>query len=64
MPPAKGQWESSNILLEERMIPVRIACTREQIEAIADMTAEYYMQDAVMYYLISNEVIIKHYALS
>ena len=64
MPPAQGQWVSSNRLLEERMIPVRIACTREQINSIADMTAAYYSQSAVMFYRISDEVVIKHYALS
>ena len=60
--PACGQWVSpSNQLFEEWMIPVRIACERNQIETIADMTAAYYSQQAVMYYRISDEVVIKHY---
>ncbi len=60
--PANGQWVSNNgTLLVERMIPVRIACTREQIEKIADLTAAHYCQEAVMFYCLSNEVEIKHY---
>ena len=60
--PAKGQWMSwDNVLFVERMIPVRIACTPEQIEQIADMTAKYYEQHAVLFYKVSDEVRIKHY---
>ena len=60
--PVKGQWVCpEGQLYEERMIPVRIACTEEQMERIADMTAEYYKQKAIMFYLISNQVKIKHY---
>lgn len=46
----------------ERMIPVRIACEETDIEKIADLTASYYNQIAVMYYKISDYVKIKHYA--
>lgn len=61
-PPVKGQWISnSNELFSEDMIPVRIACSEEQIEEIADFTAKHYKQLAVMYYLVSNNVIIKSY---
>lgn len=60
--PAKGQWVSPDgRLFAERMIPVRIMCDPEQIEGIADMTARYYEQEAVMWYLLSNEVKVKHY---
>lgn len=60
--PVRGQWlcEQGN-LFSERMIPVRIMCSQEQIKAIADMTAKYYEQLAVMYYLISDYVVIKHF---
>lgn len=62
IPPVKGEWVSDcGHLFRERMIPVRIACTEEQIEEIADMTAAYYKQLAIMYYLLSNEVKIKKY---
>ncbi len=60
--PAKGQWLSpQGELFAERMIPVRIACSPEQIDQIADMTAKYYEQHAVLFYKISDEVRIKHY---
>lgn len=61
MPVAKGQWvdRSDSRLYAERMIPVRISCTRQQIEQIVDMTMEYYGQIEVMAYKVSNEVIIK-----
>ena len=57
MPPVRGQWISpDDELFLERMIPVRIACTREQIKEIAMMTIKFYDQLAVMYYRISSEV--------
>lgn len=57
--PAKGQWISPDgELFIERMIPVRIRCTRKDMAAIAVMTKEYYDQLAVMYYRISDEVYI------
>jgi hypothetical protein len=46
------------------MIPVRIACTQDQIETIADWTAKYYEQQAVMYYRVSDYVVIKQYGAS
>ena len=60
--PVKGKWVSpDNKLFSERMIPVRIGATREQMEAIIDMTAKYYGQEAVLAYQISNLVILKHF---
>jgi hypothetical protein len=62
IPPIKGQWISNDgELFSERMIPVRICCNEEQIELIADMTSKYYKQTAIMYYLITDKVKIKHY---
>lgn len=62
--PTKGQWTppegSPNTTLSERMIPVRIACTREQIEKIIDITLKYYEQECVMCYKISDEVILRY----
>lgn len=59
--PTKGQWVSpSGELFVERMIPVRIAATREQIEKVIDLTLEYYDQLAVLCYKVSDEVIIRH----
>lgn len=63
IPPIKGEWVNSadGKLFRERMIPVRIACSSEQIDKIADITAKYYSQKAIMYYLVSEHVVIKHY---
>lgn len=61
LPPGKGQWVSpTGQLFAERMIPVRIACTEDQIHAIAKMTAAFYEQEAVIYYLVSSRVFIHH----
>ncbi len=61
LPVVRGQWVSPNKqLFTERMIPVRIATSRENIEKIADMTMAYYEQQAVMAYRVSDEVILRH----
>jgi len=59
-PPGKGYWLHEGQSVRERMIPVRIMCTREQIERIVDITLEYYDQVAVMAYRVSDEIILKH----
>lgn len=60
--PSRGHWISpTEQLFVERVIPVRIFCTENEMERIADMTAEYYNQEAIMYYVVSNEVTIKNY---
>jgi len=59
--PARGQWVSpSGELHAERMIPVRIACTEQEMQAIAKMTLDYYEQQAVFYYKVSDEAYILH----
>ena len=59
--PVKGQWVSpTGELFVERLIPVRIAATREQIEQVIDLTIKYYDQLAVMCYKISDEVIVRY----
>lgn len=59
--PAKGQWVSPDgELYQERMIPVRIVATRNQIEQIIDLTLKYYDQLAVLCYKLSDEVILRH----
>lgn len=61
MTPAKGQWVSPDgELFVERMIPVRISATREQIDTIIDLTMAYYDQLAVLCYKISDEVIFRY----
>ena len=62
LPPTKGQWVAPNgELFAERMIPVRIVANESEIDEIADMTAAFYEQLAVMFYRVSDDVRIKHY---
>ncbi len=58
---AKGIWESpSGEIFQEEMIPVRVACTELQVNAIIDITIAHYDQIAVMAYRVSDYVIIKN----
>jgi hypothetical protein len=55
--PSKGQWiDNDENLVEERILPVNIACTDEQLEKIIDFTLKHYEQDALMYYKVSEDV--------
>lgn len=57
--PVKGTWVSDDgDEYKERMIPVRILATREEMVAIANMTMAYYEQLAVLAYKISDDVIM------
>ena len=58
--PAKGQWvdNCTQILYAERVIPVRIACTENQIKQIAKFTLKHYKQLAVLVYVVSDKVLI------
>lgn len=56
--PKKGRWLSGSKLFKEKMIPVRIAATEDEMKEIAEFTAEHYEQKAVMYYLVSEVVVI------
>lgn len=59
--PAKGQWISPDgSLYAERMIPVRIICTADEMEKIISLTMKYYDQEAILAYKISNEFILRH----
>lgn len=61
MAPSRGKWVAPDgVLFEERMIPVRVVATREEINKIVDMTVSYYEQLAVLAYKISTEVILRH----
>jgi len=58
---SKGEWTSpTGELYRDRMIPCKIACTEKQIIEIIDFTIKHYKQEAVMAYLVSEEVIIRH----
>jgi hypothetical protein len=56
--PAIGQWVSPDgELFHDRMIPVRIACTPNQLDEIIRRTLNHYPdQEAVMVYKISEDV--------
>lgn len=57
----KGEWVSPDgELFKDRIIPVRIACSEEDIHKIIDFTIKHYNQEAVLAYKISDQVIIKH----
>lgn len=56
---ALGNWISpEGELVVEKMIPVRIACTEEEIHRIGLMTKKFYRQEKVMYYRVSDKVFI------
>lgn len=59
---SKGSWISSktNKTHRELMIPVRIACSEEQIKQIAEFTITHYNQEAVFVSLISEKTMIIH----
>ena len=57
--PGVGQWEHEGELFKNRVIPVRIQATRDQMKQVADMTIQHYEQLAVMYYLVSDTCIIQ-----
>ena len=58
--PARGQWTSEHgTVFRERMIPVRVMATREQMDEIVDLTLDYYDQLAVLYYEVSSNVHIR-----
>ena len=58
MAPLRGKWVNEGKLYDERNIPVRIACYREDIFKILEFTRKYYSQIAIMAYKISEDVII------
>ena len=56
----KGQWlcPRSKELIEERMIPARIACSEVDMDKIIRFTLKHYRQKVVMAYQISNIVLM------
>lgn len=57
-PPVKGVWVSrEGDTYRERMIPVRILATREEMMEILSFTKVYYEQLAVLAYRVSAEVL-------
>jgi len=58
--PGHGRWVSDGKRYAERMIPVRIMCTRAEILRIADWTVKYYDQKAVMAYKAGDDIIMRY----
>ncbi len=57
MGPVRGQWVSfDGTLFKERMIPVRILCSEEELGVIMQMTCNQYKQEAVLAYKVSDAV--------
>ena len=57
--PSKGKWTNeNNQVVEEKVLPVNIACTKEVFDKIISFTMNHYDQDALMYYKVSDEVFI------
>ena len=55
--PAHGRWINEGTRYAERMIPVRVMCTRSEILKIAEFTVKYYDQKAVMAYKAGDDII-------
>jgi hypothetical protein len=56
---AKGEWVSPDgTLFRDRVIPVRINCSKKQIKKIIKFTIRHYNQEAVLAYKISNKVLL------
>ena len=58
-PTFRGDWVTdSGEIVSETMIPVRLIASYAQIKEVAEMTARHYRQDTVMYYLLSDYVVM------
>ena len=55
--PTKGKWIHIGQLYNDRMIPVRICCTPNQIDLIGQFTLKHYRQIEIMVYRVSEQVI-------
>ncbi len=48
--------KANQAVIKESMLPVRVACNREQMTQIATYTKEFFKQESLMYYRLSDEV--------
>lgn len=56
----KGEWvNDTGTVHVDKVIPVRVACSRKIIEEIMLFTTDHYNQEAVFAYEISSTVIVK-----
>ena len=58
--PAKGQWEHEGEIFAERMIPVRVLATPEDMAKIVDITMVHYEQLAVLCYIVAIAATVVH----
>ena len=57
---ARGEWVSPNgITFEDYMIPIRIICTKDEIDLIVDFTVNFFDQEAVLAYKLSDDIILR-----
>ncbi len=56
--PAKGKWIFKGEEFPEKVSPVRIMCSQDDMIKIVKMTLKHYRQKAVMFYVLSNQVFI------
>lgn len=54
--PAKGTWLHQNERYDDRVIPVRIVCSKTDMKKIAKFSLKHYRQICIMYYRLSEEV--------
>lgn len=61
--PAKGQWvdKRDGVFYQDRVIPVMLIATLEEMKIIARITAKHYKQIAVMYFMMSSESYIDYF---
>lgn len=60
MRPSIGQWKHDGDLFKERMIPVQIMATEEQMRDIAERVIKHYDQLAAFYFRVSEICVIQH----
>lgn len=59
--PVRGQWICpAGKLFIERMIPVRLIASRDEMLKIINMSIDFYEQEAILAYKISDEVLLVH----
>ncbi len=58
MKTAKGEWidSSTDKVYKDRIIPVRIKCSKKNIKKIIEFTITHYNQEAVLAYKVSDKV--------
>lgn len=55
--PARGRWTHEEQRYVERMIPVRVMCTEDDIKKILGFTILHYEQIEVIAYRVSDRII-------